>query len=437
MSMLRRLRLATVMVLAAGFTGHASSLSPAQADEQLVYRPLVTDGTEYRRIPYPNEAGTLLVLAGTDVVVEAYRVPVAYWPITREYLADLSSASEPVEGTVEIVDGAGNVTAVEPVPYLTWHADGVGAGPVELIFGDETQTFYQDYLANARAAAEKAREYQRIVAERQAAVEAWLKIAAERPPTLPKPPPELTISEPEPYRAYASEPRVAAVTALPEGRYTVRLRGADGAIVPGSERDLVSFAPRAEAVGYVLRPEDRWTRPLVSFAPSETIYTTDKTDLYLQTVPVAEYEASRFTRLFRPQSVESTDPSLTAWVPRPQDKEQTAGAELALSADDASLGAVPPIAYRVSQLPGGARGYTIEEFEPVAGATLEPDFVAMRLGRDSAATELVLTADGATLPGSERQIRHVTLPSEAVLFLPSLLPLAVGVALRFRRRARR
>lgn len=434
--MLRRLRVSIVMVMAAGLVG-ISSPSLVQADEQLVYRPLVTDGTEYRRVPYPEEAGSLLVLAGTEFVIEGYRVPVAYWPITREYLADFSEGNAPVEGTVEIVDASGNVTAVEPVPYLTWHADGVGAGPVELIFGDQTQTFYQDYLAKARAAAEKAKEYQRIVAESQAAVEAWLKIAAERPPTLPEPPPELTIPAPEPYHAYASEPKIAAVTALPEGRYTLRLRDADGEVVPGSERGLVSFAPRAQAIGYVLRPEDRWTRPLVSFAPNGTVYTTDRTNLFLQAVPVAEYEAGRFTRLFRPQSVESTDPSLTAWVPRPQDKEQPTGAELELSAGDSALGTVPQTAYRVSQLPGGARGYMIEEFEPEAGTTLEPDFVAMRLAKETLATELVLTAAGATLPGSERQIRHVTPPSEAALFLPALLPLALGAILRLRRRGRR
>jgi len=323
------------------------------------------------------------------------------------------------------------------VPYLTWHADGVGAGPMKLISGEETQAFYDDYVAKARDAAEKIKEYQRIVAERQAAVEAWLKIAAERPPTLPKPPPELTIAEPEPYRAYASEPRISAVTALPEGRYTVQLRGADGDIVAGSERVLVSFAPRAEAVGYVLRPEDRWTRPLVTFAPDETVYTTGKTDLFLQPVPVAEYEANQFTRLFRPQSVEATDPSLTVWVPRPQDRELVAGAELALSAEGADLGALAQTPYRVSQLPGAARGYEIEEFTPLAGAALEPDFVAMRLTQDVEATEVALTTDGAPLPGSERQIRSVTPPSGALLFLPALLPLAIGVALRLRRRGRR
>jgi hypothetical protein len=434
MNMPKGFRTPTLILLAGLCFGAETA---AQADEQLVYRPLVTDGTEYRRVAYPKEAGILLVLAGSEVVLEAYRVPVSYWPITREYLADFTAGTAPVEGTVEVVDSAGNVTTIGPVPYLTWHADGVGAGPVKLISGDETQAFYEDYVAKARDAAEKIREYQRIVAERQAAVEAWLKIAAERPPTLPKPPPELTIAEPEPYRAYASEPRISAVTALPEGRYTVRLRGADGEIVAGSERALVSFAPRAEAIGYVLRPEDRWTRPLVSFAPNETVYTTGKTDLFLQPVPVAEYEASRFTRLFRPQSVEATDPSLTVWVPRPQDQELVAGADLALSAEDADLGAVPQTPYRVSQLSGAARGYAIEEFNPLAGAALEPDFVAMRLGRDVEATDAALTADGAPVAGSKRSIRQVTPPSEILLFLPALLPLAIGIALRLRQRRRR
>jgi len=422
-------------LLAAGLGIAAAYPALAQADEQIVYRPLVSDGTEYRRIPYPEEAGDLLVLAGTDFVIEAYRVPVSYWPITREYLADFSVGTAPVEATVEIVDDSDNLTVVEPMPYLTWHSDGVGAGPVELIFGDETEAFYRDYVTEARAAAERAKEYQRIVAERQAAVEAWLKIAAERPPTLPEPPPELTIREPEPYRAYASEPKFAAVASLPPGRYTLRLRDAEGEIVAGSERSLVSLAPQAQAIGYVLRPEDRWTRPIVTFSPSETIYTTDKTDLFFQAVPVAEYEASRFSRLFRPQSVEAVDPSLTVWVPRPQDEVSIAGTELMIRTSGAEPALVPQTAYRVSQLPDRARGYVIEEFEPTPGVTLKPDFVAMRVARDADATEIAMVDGGRPIPGSERRIRHVALPSEALLFLPALLPLAIGFAIRLRRRA--
>jgi hypothetical protein len=140
--------------------------------------------------------------------------------------------------------------------------------------------------------------------------------AERRGQNMPSPPPELDIEKPEPFHAFATEPRQAAVVSLPEGTYTVRVRGADGAIVPGSERELISFAPLDWAVGYVLRPENRWTRPVISFAPDEAIYTTGRTDLFFQPVRVVEYDARRYARLFRPQSVEVADPSLTVWTPR-------------------------------------------------------------------------------------------------------------------------
>jgi len=75
--------------------------------EQLVWWPLVTDGQEYRRVPYPQAAGSLLVLADFDIVVEARFAPVSYWPITREYLADVSGQPRAVHGAIEIVDGSG------------------------------------------------------------------------------------------------------------------------------------------------------------------------------------------------------------------------------------------------------------------------------------------------------------------------------------------
>jgi hypothetical protein len=420
----------------AGAIAWSSGSENALADDQLVYWPFLTDGTEYRRIPYPYEAGTLLVLADTDVVIEARQVPVSYWPITREYLADFSKQPPPVEGKVELVSETGDVSVVEPTPYVIWYPDGVGAGPVQLLVGNESEAFYSDYVKAARAAAAEAKEYQRIVAERQAAVEDWLRIAAERPPNLPKPPPELDIEEPEPFHAFASEPKRAAVTALPEGRYVVRIRDADGKIVPDSERKLISFAPRARAFGYVLRPEDRWNQPVVSFSPDEAVYSTDKTGMFFQPVPVAEYNASYFARLFRPQSVEAVDPSLSIWTPRPQDGQAMAGAELAMWDDGMLVEAMPQTPYRIVQLPGAARGYEIEEFKAEAGASLQPDFVGMRIGEASPVERIELVKDGEALAGSERKIRHVSPLPGIVLFLPALLPLAVGGAVHLVRRRR-
>ena len=224
---------ASALLLAVSLSVGASAPCLAAAHEQLVYWPLVTDGKEYRRVSYPAEAGPLLVLADTEVVIEARVAPVAYWPITREYLADFSGRPDPVAGSVEIVDGAGEVRAIEPEPHVLWHPLGVGVGPAQLVRGAAAEELYEDYLRAARAAAAKEQQYQRIVGAHRAAVEAWLRLAAERRgQDMPAPPPELDVKPPEPYPAYATEPRVAAVVALPEGAYTVRIRDPEGGNVP-------------------------------------------------------------------------------------------------------------------------------------------------------------------------------------------------------------
>lgn len=427
-------RLLAIALLPAGLWLGVPAASAAAPQEQLVYWPVITDGTEYRRVAYPQEAGSLLVLADTEIVIEARYAPVSFWPITRQYLADFAQQRQPVEGKIEIVDRSGKVTVVEPEPYLMWYPKGVGAGPSQLVRGEEVAQFYQDYVRAARAAAEMAQEYQRIVAEQDAAVAAWLRMAAEGRKNMPAPPPELDLKEPEPFLAYASEPREAAVISLTPGTFTVRVRGVDNEVVPGSVRELVSFGPLSRAIGYVLRPEDRWTRPMVSFAPQEAIYTTGRTDLFLQPVPVVEYEAHRFSRLFRPQSVEAADPSLTVWVPT---MKGGAGGDavLALWNGETLVDVVPRKPYRVAQIAGTSRGYVISEFAPQEGSSLRPDFTAMRVDRQVPATRVsLLDAAGDKPVGtSERRMRRVTPPPEWLLFLPALVPLTLGLALRARR----
>jgi hypothetical protein len=406
-----------------------------QQTDPIVYWPLVTDGREYRRVAYPAEAGPILVLAGTEVVIDPRRAPVSFWPITREYLADMPR-STPLAGLqLEIVDGSGGVRTVKAEPYLVWYAEGVGASPATLVRGDAVAPAYDAYVRKARAALAAMQAYQKVRAEHQALLEAWLRMAGERRgENMPKPPPVLELEPPEPYRAFATEPAEAFVLALPAGSYTIRLRRPDGTMVPDSERRLVSFAPLRHGVGYVIRQEDRWTEPLASFAPDEVVYTTGHSPLYFEPVPVAEYEARRFTRLFRPQSAETNDPSLTLWAP-------IAGAE----APDAPLlvrngpmaKTVPQTGFRVEQVPGQARGYTIEEFAPKPGASLAPDFVAARVVPEGTMRLGLSNSDGAAVEASERPIRVVTPPSEALLLLPGLLPLAVAAGIKVVSRRRR
>jgi hypothetical protein len=415
----------------------APAIAPAQADEELVYWPFVTDGTEYRRVAYPRAAGTLVVLAGSQVVIEVARANVSYWPITREYLADFSQQPRMEDARIEIEDRSGKTTLVEPELYLVWYPAGVGEGSAEIVRGDRVSAFYEDYVQAARTADQKAREHQRLVAEHHAAVAAWLKIAAERRESLPPPPPELHLEEPEPFRAYATKPRRAAVISLPEGTYRIRATGATGEVIPGSERELVSFGPRDEGIGYVVRPEDRWTQPLSSFAPDEAVYTTSRTDLFLQPLPVVEYGARDFARLFRPQSIESPDPSSTVWVPQ-EDREGAAERyALALRNGTTVLETLARTPYRVAQRPGTSRGYVVEAFAPERGNRLQPDFFAMRLGQDLPVTQVsVLDRVGGGPAASARSVRRVDPPAEPWLYVPALIPLIVGAVHATLRRTR-
>jgi hypothetical protein len=289
-------------------------------------------------------------------------------------------------------------------------------------------------VKKARDSAAAMQAYHRVRAEHQALLESWLRMAGERRgEDMPKPPPVLDLPAPEPYRAFATEPAQAFVVDLSAGNYTVRLRRPDGTILPGSERRLVSFAPLRQGIGYVIRQGDRWTQPLVSFAPDEVIYTTGGADLFLEPVPVAEYETRRFARLFRPQSAETTDPSLTLWAP-------IAGAEapdLPLAVSNGRTSATAPrMGFRVVQTPGAVRGYTIEEFTPGSGSSLAPDFIAARVTPAGAIRLALEGPDGAAAETSERPIRVITPAAEPLLLLPALLPLALAAGVRAASRRR-
>ncbi len=410
--------------------------APARAaSEQFVYWPYVTDGGEYRRVPYPKEAGHLAALAGSEIVIEARRAQVSYWPITREFITDVGHG-KPVDGTVEVIGSGETRTAADDV-YTVWYPAGLGAGPAQLVRGAAAEKLYAEYVSAARDAATKEQQYQRIVAEHQAAAEAWIKLAGTRQlKDMPPPPPDLTVEPPAPFNAYASEPRRAAILKLLEGSYGLRMRDGDGQIIAGSERTLEVFAPIDQAIGYVLRPQDRWTRPAVSFSPQDTIYTTARADIFLQPVPVVEYASRDFTRLFDPQSFETSDTEATIWVPRPGGDQLSSSASLAVWRGKTQIGSLQSKGYRVNQLAGAGRGYTIEEFS-TKGGTLQPDFQAMRLDRQIPGDRIGLVEEPNGSLSGNREFVIVNTPPLWLVFVPAFIPLIIGFARQlYLRRAR-
>ena len=429
---MRRLLLLAILV------GLGAEPEPVRAEtssreEQVVLWPYVSDGAEYRRVAYPRQVDTVRVLADTPIVFDARRSQVYRWPLTREYLADFTALNDPVAGTLEIVSPGGEVRRIAPRRYSLWYPDGVAGGRAELLLDEVAREAYESYVREARAAVEAARAFEMRRAEHHARAQAWLRQAAARVTPLPPPPPEFTETEPPPYRPYATEIEEAPVVSLPPGEYRVRWRGPDGAVIPDSERRVISFAPRRRAIGYRILPESRWTQSETSFDPDETLYLNGDAALFLQPVVVEEYNAALYARLHRPQTLEAPDPALHVWVPR----GAMSGARIALWRDREQLGTVPEVPYRVAQQPGTGFGYTIEPFEP-RGSALEPDFVAMRLppGHGQLSRLSLIGPDGAELPGSRREVRSVRTGLDPLVYAPALLPLLLAVAMRLRRPSR-
>jgi hypothetical protein len=399
-------------------------------EEQIVLWPWVTDGLEYRRVAYPRQADTIRVIAETPIVVEARRTQVYFWPLTREYLADFSTLNEPVPGQLEIVSSNGEVRRIASRRYTLWHPEGVAAGRSELLFDEVAEEVYAAYQRDSRAAAEAARGFEQRRAANDAQVEAWVKQAAAKVQPLPPPPPEFVESPPRAYVAYASEIQEAPVVSLPPGEYRAQWRLPDGTIASGSERRLVSFAARRQAIGYRILPESRWTQPTTSYSPDEALYVTGDDALFLQPVAVEEYNASHYVRLLRPQTLESPDPSLHFWVPR----GPLSGAALGVWQGNQPVETVPELPYQVTQAAGAGFGYEIEEFKP-GGPAAAPEFVALRLPTHlGALSHLSLTTpDGAEIPNSRREVRRVQTGLDLLLYAPAVLPLALATLVRFRR----
>lgn len=415
---------------AAVLAGCSAAGAPDARQEQLVVWPLVGDGATYRRVVYPAQAGTVRVLANTPVVIEARISEVYYWPITREYRADLVARNEPVEGDVRITDASGASRIVLNRPYVVWYPNGVASGSAQLLVDEAALETYARYVSDARAHAESQREYDLLVAEHNAAVSEWLRQAAEGVEPLPPPPPELTATPPEPYRGYASEPAEAAVVGLPRGEYLVELIDTSGQPITGGTRRLVAIAPRREGVGYAVVPGSRWTQPLTALDPADTIYVSGDTDIYLEPLTVAEYNAAHFVRLLDPQSLEAPDQDRYFWAPR----SEVPTARLRVERDG-QVETIERAGYRVIQVPGQERGYTIVPM--AAGDPAPPDLRAIHLPADRLDGATIELLDQAERDGSTREIRRVNRVPELAVYAPVLLPLlfVVGASL-YKRRGR-
>lgn len=379
----------------------------------------------------PPSTSTIYLLADQPSIISPRTTEIYFWPITNEYKASWEILNEPVPGTLEISQG-GRVVAEGRSMSYTLHYQKVGSETVATLYtGAEAEAAQERFAAEQKA-------YQTALSDFYRDQQAWLaamddvnRRVANGEQVTPPPAPVA----PEPISVTSNGLNDGIPVRLAAGSYQIRLRGPDGAVVPDSTRNLVVFAPRRAAIGYMVVPETRWTTPDQIDDPSAVIVGKANSQLYLVPHEAQEYPARPYALLQNPQRQlgEAAD---WQWVLG----SAIQGGQLELVAPSGAAERRPLTPYRVQQTPGATLGYEILPFEAdPARPNAAPDLVGFPLpvGEAGSSFEIrMVTEQGQILPGSARQVRSPAAPPLLALVLLAAIPLAVGAAVVTRRRMR-
>ena len=386
-------------------------------------RHFVFDITAYTAATYvdafcPPSEGTIYIIADKPSVFAPLETMVYYWPITKEYKADWAGLNQPVQGTLEIVENEGKGTqGVSLVDHaLEYSISGDGErGMATLHLGSVASQRRAEFERAWSAYPDESARYQTAMQD----YAAKLRAGQATPENEPK--------APEPFSFMVSPVRLGYVVNLPAGNYRIRVRTADGKVVPESEKKLVVFASRREGIGYVALPEAKWTTPLVSDDPDDQLYAPDGTILYLQPFREQEFNELYFSKLVNPQSYLGS-PDRWVWV---HTEPLNDGKVVTLSKDRTTAN-VERKDYYVRQTFDSGLGYEVLEWseETLPGRT--PTFSGYRIAfrsRQGLQRFSFVDTEGHNLEGSVRHTKSVDANNQFLPFLPALIPLVFAVGL--------
>lgn len=407
-------------------------------EEMFVYSLSPWTGKQFGGTFAPREAKTMFLMAGAYSIVNAQRTEVYYWPITSEYMANWFELREEVPGRLQIEQDGKVIATLDRVDYGYYYPEGYG-GAQQLKLGEEAIATYEDYQSRLDGYYDALTQYYEEQRRWQQTMDVILREVRESgqpkdPSEIPEPP-----KQPEPPKDFSYQPRRAFAVNLPEGRYTVKIIGEDGQVVPESERTLVVFGPRRTGVGYDVIPEHKWTRRFQSNDSSDVFYLDGTRVFYILPYHAREfnmYEYTKMTNLHKPLEGEGTR-SAWAWA----QFEPIESATLQVLKDGQVVQEIQREPFYVKQTPGYALGYEIVRFDPKADPLLEgrqPTFEAYRvvMRGDGDYVLRFVDADGNVLEGSVRAVRALKQPGNG-LYGVSLIPLAMGVVVFGWRRTKR
>ena len=381
----------------------------------------------------PSADGIYLLADGTSVISPRF-TEIYFWPITNEFRANWSALNEPVPGVLEVVSNGGVIANLSPTDYTILYTQAGTTTTAQLFLGQAAIDADANFRARQKAFNEASSEYhQAELAWLDAVAEANARKQAGETVTVP-PEPAL----PEPIGIFSNGLNQGIPIDLDPGQYSIRLRDANGNIMPGSERTLNVFASRRTGVGYTVVPETRWTTPLDSPAPSDVIFGTADSTLYLEPHLAREYPARDWLLLQDPQTPQR-DVGGWQWV----NGERLDDHQMEIVADQDVIDRRSLTPYKVRQVPGSQLGYEVTAMDSSPSATPQtsdsehPDFEAypIQLEVTGEHFQVRLTSqEGEVMPGSTRLVRVPENPPITRLFVFPVIPLVAGAIVITRRR---
>ena len=422
-------------------------------EEQFVYSIVAFSGRDYAGTFARREADTIYLMADVDNFITARNALVYFWPITGEWKLDLAGLDVPFEGTLELAGRGREAQPVGMTPYTYYNVRGEYELNWQVATGAEAEAAVQHsreliaaYYAAVQTHQRERVLYEELLNELATVITALRREGRDVTELVAELEKMEAPAQPEPPGHYVVPPssvQQAFILNLPVGEYDVRFLTADGEVMEGSERRIVTFEKRrAEAVGMEVIPGDKWTRPEESTSPTSVLYVDGSTDLYLRPFYQQEYNDLFYEKLRRNDA--RGNPGLMKWVRI----QQVPGAALAVSAGTAGSRTEPRMVleepFFVEQIPGGALGYRIVPFDPEgAHQGREPSLRAFHLPVSARQPVLHLRVhdrDARALPVSDRQVRIVAPSANGwlplLLAAIPLLALIAVLALRSRRVSR-
>lgn len=405
--------------------------------EETIYTMAAFSGNDYALTFARENAPAIYIHSDADNFLSLKKNFVYYWPLTEQWIIDDSILDFTFDGSIEIIDNKGKITTLNPVTYTFFNSRGTYENNWHVLTGESAQNEWNKYVKIVLDYQEAVSSYNKAVGRYNTQTtelfnqiidlrtqgqpyESLLKELEElSEPVEPVPPSEYTVPPSKLQKGYMIN--------IPEGEYIIRFVTDDGKIVQGSEKSLVSVAPRrTDSIGYEIFPEIQWTQPTYSSEPSSVLYLDGTSDIYLRPFYQNEYISLEYNKLIDNQ--DSGTPNLYSWK-----KIQQVPESRITVISDSKQEQVSLDQYIVEQSATTALGYTIVPYDPDGKHKgKNPSMEALYIPLDPVLKELRISITDLNDPletaSSVRIIKIInSIQHESIAVFIMVLPLLIGL----------